>query len=80
MNAMPDASLTVQDILADQAASAWLRSALQSALERDPVDALNDALVLAAALDTHLRAELGLEMLEQERPSLNGNVDPPLAV
>lgn len=65
MNAVPDASLTVQDLLADQAASAWLRSALQSALERDPVDALNDALVLAAALDAHLRAELGLEMPEQ---------------
>lgn len=80
MNAMPDASLTVQDILADQAASAWLRSALQSALERDPVDALNDALVLAAALDAHLRVELGLEMPEQERPSLNARVDPPPAV
>jgi hypothetical protein len=80
VNAMPDASLTAQDILSDQAASAWLRSALQSALERDPVDALNDALVLAAALDTHLRVELGLEMSEQELPSLNGNVDPPPAV
>jgi hypothetical protein len=56
---MPSAP-TAQDILADQAASAWLRSALQSALERDPVDALNDALVLAAVLDAHLRVELGL--------------------
>ena len=65
MNAMPSAP-TAQDILADQAASAWLRAALQTALKRDPVDALNDALALAAALDTHLRAELGLEMLEQE--------------
>lgn len=66
MNAMPSASPTAQDLLADQASSLWLRSALQSALERDPVDALNDALVLASALDTHLRAELGLEMPEQE--------------
>jgi hypothetical protein len=65
VNAIPSAP-TAQDILADQAASAWLRSALQSALERDPVDALNDALLLAAALDTHLRAELGLEMPEQQ--------------
>lgn len=65
MNAMPSGP-TAQDILADHAASAWLRSALRSALERDPVDALNDALVLAVALDTHLRAELGLEMPEQE--------------
>jgi hypothetical protein len=61
VNAMPDTSPTAQDILADHSASAWLRSALQSALERDPVDALNDALVLAAALDMHLRTELGLE-------------------
>lgn len=65
MNAMPSASPTPQDILGDQAVSGWLRSALQSALERDPVDALNDALVLAAALDTHLRTELGLEIPEQ---------------
>ena len=64
MNATPDAWPTAQDILADHAASTWLRSALQSALERDPVDALNDALVLAAALDMHLRTELGLGMPE----------------
>ena len=61
MNAVSGASPAAQDILADQAASSWLRSALQSALERDPVDALNDSLVLAAALDAHLRSELGLE-------------------
>jgi hypothetical protein len=61
VNATAGASPTAQDILSDQAASSWLRSALQSALERDPVDALNDALVLAAALDAHLRVELGLE-------------------
>ena len=61
MNAVSGASPAAQDILTDQAASSWLRSALQSALERDPVDALNDALVLAAALDAHLRSELGLE-------------------
>jgi hypothetical protein len=61
VNAVSSASPTAQDILGDQAASAWLRSALQSALERDPVDALNDALMLAAALDARLRDELGLE-------------------
>lgn len=47
-------------MLSDGAASFWLKSALQTALERDPVDALNDALVLAAILDAHLRVELGL--------------------
>lgn len=61
MNAISDGLPTAQHLLEDQAASTWLKSALQSALERDPVDALNDALVLAAALDVRLRAELGLE-------------------
>lgn len=61
MSAMPEVMPTAQDILADEAASTWLRSALQAALERDPVDALNDALVLAAALDARLRIELALE-------------------
>jgi hypothetical protein len=61
VNAVTRSPLNAEEILADQAASSWLRGALRSALERDPVDALNDALVLAAALDAHLRAELGLE-------------------
>ena len=48
-------------ILANKASSSWILSALTAALERDPVDALNDALALSAALDTHLRMALGLE-------------------
>lgn len=61
MNDKSDASPTATQVLGDQAASSWLRSALESALERDPVDALNDALLLAEVLDVHLRAALGLE-------------------
>jgi hypothetical protein len=49
-----------QEILADPAASQWLKVALQGAIERDPVDALNDALVLAATLEDRLRRELDL--------------------
>lgn len=49
-----------QQILADPAASDWLKWALKSAAQRDPVDALNDALVLAAALEDRLRSELDL--------------------
>ncbi len=60
MNAAIGAPI-VQEILADEAASPWILSALTSALERDPVDALNDALALAAALDANLRITLGLE-------------------
>jgi hypothetical protein len=41
---------TCEAILNDFAASNWLKLALTSALERDPVDAANDAEVLAAVL------------------------------
>ncbi len=37
-------------ILDDPAASRWLKEALRSALKRDPVDAANDAEVLATLL------------------------------
>lgn len=61
MNAVSRPAPTAEELLSDQAASAWLKSALQAALERDPVDALNDALVLAAVLDEHLRTTFGLD-------------------
>ena len=51
---------TVEEVMRDRAASQWLKSALRSALERDPVDALNDAFVLAAVLEDRLRVELEL--------------------
>jgi hypothetical protein len=51
---------TLDVILADPDASAWLKSALLSAVSRDPVDALNDALLLAATLEDRLRETLGL--------------------
>ncbi|MEL7491691.1 MAG: hypothetical protein AAGJ73_13315 [Pseudomonadota bacterium] len=40
----------VQEILNDPAASKWLKEALEKALPRDPVDAANDAEVLAMVL------------------------------
>jgi hypothetical protein len=49
-----------QEILSDDQASEWLKWALQSTVERDPIDALNDALVLAATLEERLRRELDL--------------------
>jgi hypothetical protein len=51
-------SLTSNEVLADPAASEWLKDALKSAVARDPIDALNDALVLAAVLEDHLRTRL----------------------
>ena len=59
---LEDASeAAIAEVLADAATSAWLKAALRDALRRDPVDALNDALVLAALLETHLRDVLDLE-------------------
>jgi len=43
-----------ENILDDLAASFWLKNALRSALNRDPVDALNDAEVLVVALKERL--------------------------
>lgn len=42
--------LQIEDVLRDPAASLWLKVALRSALCRDPVDAANDAEVLARLL------------------------------
>jgi hypothetical protein len=41
----------IEQVLADPAASFWLKEALRSALDRDPVDAANDAEALAQLLD-----------------------------
>ena len=43
----------IDEILADPAASVWLKAALRSALSRDPVDAANDADVLARLSNPH---------------------------
>lgn len=47
--------------MADESTSVWLKTALSSALERDPVDALNDALALAGVLEERLRSVLDLD-------------------
>ena len=45
-------------ILTDLAVSKWLKSAFESALHRDPVDALHDAEVLLCALRTRAQCHL----------------------
>ena len=57
---LPNDVLEAQVVLADPSTSFWLKSAIEAALTRDPVDALNDALVLAAVLDGRLRDVFGL--------------------
>jgi hypothetical protein len=42
---------SINQVLADAAASSWIKQSLRSALSRDPVDAANDAEVLACLLD-----------------------------
>jgi hypothetical protein len=64
MSAAAESMPEIQAILEDPAASDWLKVALTEAIERDPVDALNDALLLAQALDDRLRETLGLEPAE----------------
>jgi hypothetical protein len=46
---------TVEELLSDPSTSFWLRNALTSALLRDPVDAANDAEILARLLDEQCR-------------------------
>ena len=61
MKAMPTPDIEGEEILQDPSASDWLKGALRTAIERDPVDALNDALVLAGALEARLRVVLDLD-------------------
>ena len=48
----------IDEILADRAASSWLKAALRAALSRDPVDAANDSEGLARVLEQRCRAAL----------------------
>lgn len=56
-----DEVLDARVVMASPATSYWLSSAIKAALARDPVDALNDALVLVAVLDGHLREVLDVD-------------------
>lgn len=51
----------VDGLLRDPSTSYWLRNALRSALQRDPVDAANDADILARVLDQKCRLILNQE-------------------
>ena len=64
MSAAAESMPDIQAMLEDPAVSDWLKVALTEAIERDPVDALNDALLLAQMLDDRLRETLGLESAE----------------
>jgi hypothetical protein len=56
----PIVERSIDAMMADSSVSTWLKTALRDALERDPVDALNDALALAGILEDRLRTALDL--------------------
>lgn len=56
---------SVQSVIADDTTCEWLRTALQSALQRDPVDSLDDALLLAGLLEERLRLLFDLSGLQE---------------
>jgi len=45
-------------VLADPAASCWLKDALRAALDRDPIDAANDSACLASLLEARANAAM----------------------
>lgn len=59
----------ISEILADPAASSWLKNALREASSRDPVDAANDAEILAKLLERRCR-----EILSQSVADAVGTV------
>lgn len=63
----------IRALLEDPAASSWLKRALEGALCRDPVDAVNDAEVLAALLVERADQALGNTVQPQtpHDPTLN---------
>ncbi len=69
-------AINPRDILNDPAGSDWIKNALKAALMRDPVDAANDAEVLAKVLSDHadavFAAAVGRVGLPRPMPDLNG--------
>lgn len=55
---------TIDAVLNDPATSNWLKAVLQSALLRDPVDAANDASLLAELLDENARTMAAAQLLK----------------
>ena len=43
---LTELDLEIQAVIVDPSTSSWLRTALQTGLERDPVDSANDAEIL----------------------------------
>lgn len=59
---------SIEHVLDDRAASFWVKSALRTSLERDPVDAANDAELVAKLLDRRCREIVERDPPPQENP------------
>ena len=65
----------VMDVIADPAASYWLKSAARAAIARDPVDAVNDADFLLGLLQPWAAAIVDAEMARAAEPALPFEAD-----
>ena len=68
---LPNADARIRHILADFAASRWLRESLRRALDRDPCDAANDAEVLYDVLCLRAAA-IGGSVARSAAPAAGG--------
>jgi hypothetical protein len=59
---------SIEHVLDDRAASFWVKSALRTLLSRDPVDAANDAELVAKLLERRCREILTSDPPPQENP------------
>lgn len=57
-NEQQRATPEIGQVLSDPSASFWLKAAIRSAMERDAVDAANDARVLAYILESRASVQL----------------------
>lgn len=46
--------MSAEEVLSDPSASYWLKAAVRACLDRDPVDAANDAAVLAELMQARV--------------------------
>lgn len=59
----------IKHLIENPGTSYWLRKALTSALDRDPVDAANDAGTLARMMEMRVDALLGMPPKSNSQPS-----------
>lgn len=55
---------TAEELLASPAVSDWLKLALRTALTRDPVDASDDASLLASVLNARADAKIAIDLAQ----------------